>query len=169
MTIAEVLVEAGWPLGKRGRCRCPLHRGDNDQAFSFRETTWHCFRCDIGGGVNELRRRLGLLPPPRPRPQMRGVDPLVFARVVGPPRDTRPPPSRRLAALLEAWRVARLNVWDALHQRAVRQLAAAELVLAAGPDDEAFDVAAALAVEALGWRDQADAQLGCDCRRLNPE
>jgi DNA primase len=39
----------------RGRGRCPIHGGDNDQAFAvYPPGRWHCYRCDEGGDVVDL-------------------------------------------------------------------------------------------------------------------
>jgi DNA primase len=48
----------------RGRGRCPIHGGDNDQAFAVypdssagpeaKPGRWHCYRCDEGGDVVDL-------------------------------------------------------------------------------------------------------------------
>ena len=178
-TIPDLLRQAGWSIhrwnGHRGRARCPVHRGDNPSAFSFTEWGWNCWVCGAHGGPYELLVALGLAQPrahkgaPRGAPpHLGGVDPTIFAQSA-PPLTLRMRPSQRLAAALEAHRQARRAVWTALHQRAVRHLAAAELVLAHVFDDEddeevQFQIAAALAGPAYGWLDRADAALGCDCR-----
>ena len=56
----ETLVEeyAGVEL-RRGRCACPLHGGDNPEAFSVQNgKPWHCFTgdCGSGDGVDLVRR-----------------------------------------------------------------------------------------------------------------
>lgn len=45
---------------RRGRCACPLHGGDNQEAFSVANGKgWHCFTGDCGSGDGvELVRRL---------------------------------------------------------------------------------------------------------------
>lgn len=58
-SISEILSRLDIPLGKRGRTLCPIHRGDNTQAFSYDDDKgqWYCFRCGIGGDAVELVKR----------------------------------------------------------------------------------------------------------------
>jgi DNA primase len=55
-TISEILSRLDVPLGRNGRALCPIHRGNNRQAFSFSDDkgAWHCFRCGFGGDVVTL-------------------------------------------------------------------------------------------------------------------
>ena len=57
--VADVLREIGWPLGTahgdRNRTCCPIHKGNNPQAFSYRENLWTCFAGCGSGGVKKLR------------------------------------------------------------------------------------------------------------------
>lgn len=65
VTIEQVLAEKGWlgQMRKRGTRLagpCPIHRGDNLNAFVVHSARniWHCFTgCDAGGDVVELARR----------------------------------------------------------------------------------------------------------------
>jgi hypothetical protein len=56
--LAEMGINPGLH-GGRGRSRCPIHGGDNPQAFSYDDDRgiWYCFRCGIGGDVVELVKR----------------------------------------------------------------------------------------------------------------
>jgi len=67
MTVADVLADIGWPVGDHGRTRCPLHEGQNAQAFSYTEDQWFCFAGCGGGGVRRLRELVGVarIPPPK--------------------------------------------------------------------------------------------------------
>lgn len=60
LSVPDVLVEAGWPLGRYGRTTCLLHEGDNRSAFSYTEEVWNCFACGAGGTGWHLAVRLGL-------------------------------------------------------------------------------------------------------------
>jgi len=57
--ISNILFRLDIPLGRRGRTRCPIHRGDNHQAFSYddKKGQWYCFRCGIGGDAIELVKK----------------------------------------------------------------------------------------------------------------
>lgn len=39
---------------EKGRCRCPVHNGENGQALSYDASRWHCFVCGAGGDVYAL-------------------------------------------------------------------------------------------------------------------
>jgi DNA primase len=85
-SISEILVRLDIPPGRRGRTRCPIHQGDNTQAFSYDDDKgqWFCFRCGIGGDAIALiekaldtdfkgaLRWLGIEPgkPPVPDPEV---------------------------------------------------------------------------------------------------
>jgi len=77
LTVLEVLERAGHPLGRRlgarWRTTCPIHRGDNREAFSYTSEVWHCFVCGESGGVVKLARALGVLEERVPRPGIEGV------------------------------------------------------------------------------------------------
>jgi hypothetical protein len=84
-TIEETLKRLG-AKPKHRRSDCPIHRGDNPQAFSFNdaEGVWYCHRCGKGGDVVALvqlaldtdfpgaLRWFGLEPgqPPKPDPKL---------------------------------------------------------------------------------------------------
>jgi DNA primase len=57
--ISDVLPRLRVPPGRRGRTRCPIHLGDNAQAFSYDDAKgqWYCFRCGFGGDAVELVKR----------------------------------------------------------------------------------------------------------------
>ncbi len=57
--ISELLSRLDIPPGRRGRTRCPIHRGNNEQAFSYSNERglWHCFRCGVGGDALDLVKR----------------------------------------------------------------------------------------------------------------
>jgi len=83
-SISDVLSRLDIPPGRRGRTLCPIHRGENRQAFSYSDekAQWFCFRCGIGGDAVKLIERaldtdfkgaltwLGIKPgiPPKPDP-----------------------------------------------------------------------------------------------------
>jgi DNA primase len=83
-SISNILSRLDVSPGRRGRTQCPIHRGDNHQAFSYDDHRghWFCFRCGVGGDAIELVKRvldtdfkgalrwLGLEPgrPPQPDP-----------------------------------------------------------------------------------------------------
>jgi len=54
--ISRILSQLGIKPGRRGRTACPIHRGDNQQAFSYDDDKgyWHCFRCNKGGDAVRL-------------------------------------------------------------------------------------------------------------------
>ncbi len=54
--ISNTLQRLDVPVGRHGRTVCPIHRGDNRQAFSYDDAKgqWFCFRCNIGGDVVRL-------------------------------------------------------------------------------------------------------------------
>ena len=41
------------------RCRCPIHGGDNQTAFSFTDEVFQCFACGANGGKLDLVEALG--------------------------------------------------------------------------------------------------------------
>jgi DNA primase len=55
-SISEILRRLDIPPGRRGRTICPIHRGDNPQAFSYSDDKgqWFCFRCGVGGDAIRL-------------------------------------------------------------------------------------------------------------------
>ena len=57
--ISTILSRLDISPGQRGRTKCPIHRGDNLQAFSFddKRGQWYCFRCGFGGDAVELVKR----------------------------------------------------------------------------------------------------------------
>lgn len=61
-TMESVLGRAGWPLGRYGRTTCPIHQGDNAQAFRYWQFSWICYAgCGRGTAV-ELAKKLSLPP-----------------------------------------------------------------------------------------------------------
>jgi hypothetical protein len=59
-TISYVLSRIDIPPGRRGRTRCPIHGGDNSEAFSYEDVNglWYCFRCGIGGDAISLVQKV---------------------------------------------------------------------------------------------------------------
>jgi DNA primase len=57
VTVEDILSEQGIEL-RRGRCRCPLHGGDNPTSFSVRDGLFHCFACGESGDVISLVQKL---------------------------------------------------------------------------------------------------------------
>jgi len=168
VTIPEVLRRAGHPEGRRWgerwRTTCPLHRGQNEQAFSYTLEVWHCFRCDESGGVRGLADRLGVLEEPVARPPLEGVPEL---RDLRRPDRSRPfeRPTAILARLAAHDRARVLAQATVLHQLAEEQQAVAiprwlDEVAVDYQDDpdgrlEAFEEGARWWAEAQGWKDLA--------------
>jgi len=57
ISIQDILADAGVTL-KRGRCRCPLHQGQNATSFSVSNGFFHCFSCAESGDVIALTQKL---------------------------------------------------------------------------------------------------------------
>lgn len=157
MTVSDVLAEIGWPLGTRGRTTCPIHRGDNDQAFSYRDEVWNCFACGEAGNAHQLHDRF--------RPPLEGVR--LSRHQIGhwlrPGGPVVRPPHLRME---DGLRKARRSLQET-HARASRDLRRGRALLARtrAPEEPLWQVAAWLIVEALGEIDRLDAQLGdCGCR-----
>jgi DNA primase len=57
--ISDILSRLRVPPGRRGRTCCPIHQGDNPQAFSYDDEKgqWYCFRCGLGGDAVELVKK----------------------------------------------------------------------------------------------------------------
>ncbi len=55
-SISSILPRLDVSAGRRGRTQCPIHRGDNHQAFSYNDSkgVWKCFRCGLGGDAIRL-------------------------------------------------------------------------------------------------------------------
>ena len=107
----EELVEETGAKVRRGRCACPLHGGDNPEAFSVSPKGWHCWTGACGGGdgvafvaahhhghlpkeearmaaLRELAPRAGVFLEDRPSRGTRG------GAKAGAPGLTQPPPRR---------------------------------------------------------------------------
>lgn len=58
-SISDILSRLRVSPGRRGRTRCPIHQGDNAQAFSYDDAKgqWYCFRCGFGGDAVQLVKR----------------------------------------------------------------------------------------------------------------
>lgn len=177
MTIADVLTAAGWPLGRgghRARAACPIHRGANDQAFSYTDRFFFCFACGEKGGPRRLAELLGVggapgMPRERNRRPLEGLEEL-------PPPVAPPRAPERLSVRLEALRLERREQWlrtqDREHREADQLLGRAETLLDLAGQfpaehplrDSIFDIAAEMAGRALARRDAVDSVLGCRCR-----
>ena len=57
ISIQDILADAGVTL-KRGRCKCPLHHGQNATSFSVCNGFFHCFSCAESGDVIALTQKL---------------------------------------------------------------------------------------------------------------
>jgi DNA primase len=84
--ISTILSRLDISPGRRGRTRCPIHRGENSQSFSYEDEkgSWYCFRCGFGGDAVTLiektldcdfkgaLRWFGIEPgiPPKPDPEI---------------------------------------------------------------------------------------------------
>jgi hypothetical protein len=57
--ISNILSNMGINPGKHGRNECPIHQGENRQAFSYDDDkgVWYCFRCGFGGDAIDLVKR----------------------------------------------------------------------------------------------------------------
>ena len=168
LTVPEVLRRVGHPEGRRHgnrwRTSCPLHHGDNEQAFSYTEQVWHCFRCAESGGARGLAERLGVLeteperPPPEGVPELRDLRRADRTRVIEKP-------SARLARLAAEECARVLVVARHLHylgdqaqaSRIPSYLDQAAVTYQNDPDarDAAFDAAARWWREAQRWKDLA--------------
>ncbi len=58
-SISNILAELGISPNRHGRTKCPIHGGDNRQAFSYNDDkgVWYCFRCGFGGDAIDLVKR----------------------------------------------------------------------------------------------------------------
>jgi DNA primase len=57
ITIQDILLDEGIHF-RNGRCRCPIHRGNNPTSFSFNGKTYYCFSCGSKGDVIALVQEL---------------------------------------------------------------------------------------------------------------
>jgi hypothetical protein len=57
--ISQILCSMGIRPGRHGRNECPIHQGQNKQAFSYNDNkgVWYCFRCGFGGDAIDLVKR----------------------------------------------------------------------------------------------------------------
>ena len=117
LTVPDVLAWAHHPLGSKGRTSCPLHAGNNRQAFSFTEMGWYCFSGCGGGGAKELGERLGMDIPERREPH-----PLLGICVNDDLDVKRPKRVTQLLTELVAAREGRREDWAALRHRRAWQL-----------------------------------------------
>jgi CHC2 zinc finger len=54
-SIPGILARMDIQPGRHRRARCPIHRGENPQAFSWTDVgQWYCFRCGLGGDPIKL-------------------------------------------------------------------------------------------------------------------
>lgn len=53
ITIRDVLAHYGYDEGRRGRTKCPIHIGQNDN-FSYDEKRFICYKCGATGTVIDL-------------------------------------------------------------------------------------------------------------------
>lgn len=109
-------------VGKTYRCPCPLHGGDNNQAFSVYLTSdgrwrWRCWtRCGDGDAIEFVMRyeRVGF----RAACERLGIDaaatpPPPDERPIRPPPDVEPPPASWRAAMVAIVRDAQTELWTA--------------------------------------------------------
>jgi DNA primase len=57
VSIESVLSEVGITL-RNGRCKCPVHAGQNPSSFSVSKGFFHCFSCGISGDCITLVQKL---------------------------------------------------------------------------------------------------------------
>lgn len=57
--ISNILSNMGITPNRHGRTLCPIHQGENKQAFSYDDDkgVWFCFRCGFGGDAIDLVKR----------------------------------------------------------------------------------------------------------------
>lgn len=60
LSVSDLLEAEGYPVGRRGKLRCPLHDGDNTPSFQVYPggRGWYCFGCGQGGDVINLAMAL---------------------------------------------------------------------------------------------------------------
>jgi hypothetical protein len=141
-----------------------LHRGDNEQAFSYTAEVWHCFRCDESGGVRRLAERLGVLevaverPPPEGVPELRELRRMDRTRVLEKPtlRLARLAAEERARIILLATRLHRLSE-EAQTSRIPSYLDQAGVDYQNDLErrDAAFEAGARWWAEAQRWKDLA--------------
>ncbi len=58
-SISSILTGLGINPNQHGRTKCPIHQGENKQAFSYNDAKglWYCFRCGFGGDAIDLVKR----------------------------------------------------------------------------------------------------------------
>lgn len=118
--VEQLAEEYGGVTLRRGRCRCPVHGGDNPDAFSVANGKgWHCFTGDCGKGdgvalvalltgrervdvLRELAPRAGVFLDVRPAGGTRYHKPPARPRPI--PREAPAPPPPWWAADLDAVR-----------------------------------------------------------------
>lgn len=165
MTVPDVLDRLGHPRGARGRTTCPLHQGDNTQAFSYQETRWYCFVCNEGGNARQLLQRLV----PSDFIGLEGVglggDPAdgAFAILAGFSSGFfKPRRSQILNDKLQERRQAIEAQADAYHRQAIEDWALSERMLRDGIGR--WDLVLEFQADALERLWAAEAVTGCDCR-----
>lgn len=145
-TISEILTRLDITPGRRGRSRCPIHRGDNSQALSVDKTNrvWYCHRCGFGGNAVELvKKALDLSFPDAMR--WLGHEPGQPIRV-----DPEAERKRLIRRQLKQWIEAEAKELRFDHYVRERIIARAEKRLRLDPEDE------------RGWRWLAWAYRGMD-------
>lgn len=159
MIVVDILTRLGHPLGRRGRTTCPVHHGDNDQEFSYRDSVWHCFACGAGGTAFELGQRLGLI---RERRTEKALRPIHGVEML-PPRErdapTPPRPSVRLQRALYEAREARRDAAIRLHQEGFDLVRGGERLYALGLEEDGLDFVG----DGYDLITVADAVLDCPC------
>lgn len=163
MTIFDVLEGHGWPTGRYGRTTCPIHGGDNRQAFSYTDDRWYCFACGAGGGIKKLLEHF--------EPERL----VAFEGIAGPLRDFARDgdipwvpldglrPSTWLLARLEARARAREEAALACHQRAMLEIDRDIPWVLKHGGEALFDFAGAAYQQATYRLWVAEEVLGCQC------
>lgn len=127
VTIAAALRADGYDVrGDKGRCRCPVHGGDNPASFAYDTTRWHCFACGAGGDV------FGLVMALRScafREAVAVVAGLAGVPLRAVPRIDRAEIARRQGlarrrAALDCWHRERIRQWSTLVGDLTREAAA---------------------------------------------
>ena len=108
-TISDILDH--FSMDYRGtRCRCPIHGGDNQTAFSFNDEAFQCFACGAKGGKLDLIQELAKTDRPgaiQVVNEISGVTPTVSSsRIAGSPskRSFRKPIDPRIQEIEDQMR-----------------------------------------------------------------
>lgn len=132
VSVAELLEAEGYPIGRHGTLRCPLHAGDRTPSFKVYPDGrgWYCFGCHQGGDVISLAMALWSLP------FRTAVEELVRRFALGLPLGEQGEKAARRQAALAAWkRRDRRKTAAGRYARDWAAWARANETVRAGPDE----------------------------------